>query len=505
VCADCRPDYGTAQPAPEFDPLSSESKYVYDIVIGAINAARASDRKAGIAVTQVDGVGHSMGGVLLRGRVAYQTNPYSRLDNYKKGDFHKIITVGTPHTGSTVVNFFLDHACEQMTFVAGGSFTNPTLGGFFTKLGKPIGPAIVDFQTSSPALIHIGRTPVPGHAIVGIETAPTSATEDTLNSIFRAMAARDANGNPFTIDFAGGGEGQHDTIVNLGSQTGLIGTTMTQFPNVVHADISVAANDVGETASEAIWNRIVELLKAPLDGNFGFFQAMTAPPGDHIRTNCAATSQETTGASESQSAAAGSRSVRAVPNFVSAKVTSTGGSVVHPGDSIVIGLTTTGTSQVDGALFIAGDRAGSVLGSGPYTLTWIVPSDRMGRLDVTAGTFGKGVNAGDETYVIVQATSAPLSIAVTPSAVSVGKGSPLQLYATAAYTGIAETNITSSSAGTTYRTGSGNTAIISVDANGAVTAKAAGTDTVIVTNGSSTATSTITVLNNNGRERAARH
>ena len=52
-----------------------------------------------IAITQVDVIGHSMGGLLAR-KWAGNIIGYKRKDNYRQGDIHKLITIDSPHSGS---------------------------------------------------------------------------------------------------------------------------------------------------------------------------------------------------------------------------------------------------------------------------------------------------------------------------------------------------------------------------------------------------------------------
>jgi pimeloyl-ACP methyl ester carboxylesterase len=478
VCPDCRPDYGTAQPAPEFDPQSPATRYVMDILIQAIAAAKSADRRQGIAVSQVDGIGHSMGGLLLRARVVYPLVDYKRFDNYKKGDLHKIITVGSPHQGSSIVNFLIEHACETDHVSAGGSFTDPTLGQFFGKIGKPLGPAIFSFQTSSPAIRNIGRTVVPGHAIIGVEPV-TSATEGMLLILTRSIDARDAGGNPFTIDGIGGGEGHHDTIVPVPSQSGLIGAATTTINGIVHADISLSGGDTGETESVEVWNRMVELLRASIDSDFGIFQALQVAPGDPVRTDCSASR----------------KAVLPVFSPSAATITPLPGTLVHPGDSLPLSLTVSGATQVEGAIFIAGDRLQAVPGSGPFTIIYPISGKQMGRVNISAGTYGNGTNFGADTFVVVQPNATPTSIQAFPTETNMTGGQTLQLWVAGTFDGIGESNITSSTAGTTYGTQSGNSTIVSVSPEGLVTARKGGRETVTVRNGSQTASVAITVRN----------
>ncbi len=83
VCEGCRVDYGTKQPAASFDPNAIEAidQYAVRTVIGAMRRARQELRELEVAVTKVDVVGHSMGGLIARSRVQSSYSRYSRKSN----------------------------------------------------------------------------------------------------------------------------------------------------------------------------------------------------------------------------------------------------------------------------------------------------------------------------------------------------------------------------------------------------------------------------------------
>jgi hypothetical protein len=485
VCADCRPDYGTYDPAPNFDPLevhSPESRYVSDVVIGGLEAALRSDRSNGIAVTQVDGVGHSMGGVVLRARMAIpatggRRDPY-RLNNYLKGDLHKIITVGSPHKGSTLVNWLIEHQCDLLNL----RFVNrPTIADVMATMGKPIKGAIYGFQTASIPLRNIGRTTVPAHAIVGI--APVdSGTETALKALvnLNATSPKDPQGQPWNFDTIGKGEGKHDTIVNDYSQMGgiIFPDALTTIAGIVHADIP-QKNDVGETESTDVFNRVMQLLRDPVDQSFTFFQQHDLDPNDPVRGECkqgSLLSPQVLGSPAAQA--------------LTSTLTPAPGTIVRPGQTVVASLSAAGASPVEGAMFIAGGQAEVVTGTGPFSHSWTIPANRAGRVDISFGTFGStNENYGGTTHVIVQHAQSPASVAVTPAAVRLDHSyMRAQLVATATYGDGSRLNVTSSSAGTTYAAQSGGTEIFRVSADGLIEPVATGSDAVIVSNGGKSVT-----------------
>src|SRR4030095_14967299 len=70
--AGCVVNYGATQPAPSFDPWATEpeNQLAVNHLVKATTNALNSLRSDGIAVTQVDVVAHSLGGLIARARVA---------------------------------------------------------------------------------------------------------------------------------------------------------------------------------------------------------------------------------------------------------------------------------------------------------------------------------------------------------------------------------------------------------------------------------------------------
>lgn len=148
------------------------------VVRNGIAGITAEIRRRGVAVTQADVFGHSMGGVLARiySQGEYRGSPtgYLRPDNFHAGDIHKLVTVNTPHFGSPV-------SCTVMSadnLYYGGA--DATEQGYEALVGvdpgvcrAPAQPmtsgAIADLRPDSAAISSMnsvaGGPPV--HAIVG--------------------------------------------------------------------------------------------------------------------------------------------------------------------------------------------------------------------------------------------------------------------------------------------------------------------------------------------------
>jgi triacylglycerol esterase/lipase EstA (alpha/beta hydrolase family) len=263
----CTVNYGPIQPAPSFDPLAGEleNQFAVNHLMEATATALQSLRQEGIAATQVDVVAHSLGGLIARARVAL-TDParaYRRPDNFQRGDFHKLITVGTPHRGTPLADFLVAHREARPTLFGG-----LTVEEYLGSIGRPFGRAIEEMQSLSPAIANLGTTTnIPSHAIVGV--APKeSETEQSLDFVLGSVAFLT------TADAMLGGNGLHDTIVPRSSQAGgLAGRAVTPARRTVHTDVS--GQDLGETESPVIWRRIAQLLRAPVRSKlFGNFTAL---------------------------------------------------------------------------------------------------------------------------------------------------------------------------------------------------------------------------------------
>jgi pimeloyl-ACP methyl ester carboxylesterase len=114
-------------------------------------------RQMGFAISKVDVVGHSMGGILAR--LFYQQPEYRNDDNFNEGYIRRLITIGTPHLGSNVANIMSNdvrqygkNGCGKLGFgLAGGE------------------EAATDLAIGSKALLRIGKTQVLSHAITAID------------------------------------------------------------------------------------------------------------------------------------------------------------------------------------------------------------------------------------------------------------------------------------------------------------------------------------------------
>lgn len=189
-------------------------------------------------------VGHSMGGLLPRTiplcqfvpglfqdcatRLQQQGYSYKRATNYFQGDIFKLITIGTPHTGTLFANLARRPSVVDQGCGCYSSCLDPipvcvlgTLGDIFANYGMPLDRgAIDDLQVNSDPMRALATTStaIPIHMIVGM-----TQHQDQLTAYRRKFLGKiNANccvalgTNDFTEIL---GESTHDLIVPQSSQS----------------------------------------------------------------------------------------------------------------------------------------------------------------------------------------------------------------------------------------------------------------------------------------------
>ncbi|GEM_PF-5888278 len=171
----------------EDDPMLSEFQRSKPRRVGGIKQALDHYRdQLGLAATQADVIGHSMGGLLARVYASDQYNPtYERLENFNQGDIHRLITLNTPHHGSE-----LAHVYDVLTeaWVEGERWSDwavrmvPStlgwLGGAKTPAGKDLQAPVTPDEVEAFALGKIGKTEIPSYAIATISSKNDAETRE---------------------------------------------------------------------------------------------------------------------------------------------------------------------------------------------------------------------------------------------------------------------------------------------------------------------------------------
>jgi hypothetical protein len=467
VCDGCVVDYSDQHAVPTFDPWELDPAELRSVkaIVDGVEAARRTYREAGMAITQVDVVGHSLGGLSARARVASQLYTYRKNTNFMKGDFHKLITIGSPHRGTALIDWLLVHKCERLNLPF-----RPTIEHKFESDGRPIGAGLYDMQTNAFALERLGTTDVPARAIAGIQQTYTD-TEWWLDWI-PWLSGHDT----VTVQNLLGVQRNHDTIVSMESAVGQLSPLAFRVePGVVHTDLSYDHEDVGETESMEVWRRVRDALLDPIDGvSFRHFTPLA-------RSLVPPISQQPCPASAQPFEAPR-------PTTAIVEMTPAPGTIVQPGGMVTVQFTITGGNPVDGAVFDGDGRHKIVDGPGPFSAIFAVPESRAGVIELEAGTFGPGPeNYAASTYIVVRRDDAPVSMEVIPSdlAFSLPREAK-QIRVLGHFADGSVIDLSSANAGTTYGVSSGTGSVVTVSPDGLVQAVGAGSDAVAVTHGGST-------------------
>ncbi|MBK9152854.1 MAG: hypothetical protein IPM25_01235 [Chloracidobacterium sp.] len=144
-----------------------------------INEVIGEYRGRGIAISKLDVVAHSMGGILAR--VFHDQPEYRVPENFNQGYIRRLITIATPHLGANAANIIVEDlvrhkasGCGMFLLLAGAvmndvnnPFFDPRLRLRFTSLD-----ATRDLAIGSDAMNRIGRTRVLAHAITSAAKLP---------------------------------------------------------------------------------------------------------------------------------------------------------------------------------------------------------------------------------------------------------------------------------------------------------------------------------------------
>jgi fibronectin type 3 domain-containing protein/pimeloyl-ACP methyl ester carboxylesterase len=425
-------------------------------------------RQGGTAITKVDVVGHSMGGLLTR-RLAAPDNNYKNPENFQSGYVRRLITLGTPNLGTPIA--------DKVVALCNGS-----KGSFYQYLMLftpfPSSAAIGDMQTNSPALAKLGTTPIPYYAEVGNYSLEDTQgfdslydelmfLDDTIPLPPESSSFAEKNSALFSGDI-------NDLAVSKTSATdGISGSSF------VHG----FTNHLEETHSDLMGPDVAYLLAGPLTGTLiGGFYLNGIPP------------------------APAAPALPASPSLAQPKVADTPfvtisgpteGQTYAPGDTVTVSVQPNLGATVARVLIVAGRYPTSVgsalLSEPPYTASFTISSAYLGSLPIAVVAMDSPGNVCDVSVTANVVTPAHIgSIGIAPSQVTLTSiGSTANLTVTGTFSDGISRDVTPGTLGTTY---SSNTpSLATVDANGVVTAKASGSAVITATNGAASATATVLV------------
>ena len=339
-------------------------------------------RNEGIAATQVDVVGHSMGGII--GRVYVNTQNYERSNNFNEGDFNKLITVDTPHTGSPLPS--LIQSIRNLPLV-GGPFESA-----MASSGRNVTDgAIEDLSVGSLALANIGQTPIPSHAIVGI------GGSDALENIPGWIGSMYTIIN-FFADSSDLFQGlQHDALVGRQSQEGGMPTSAY---TVIGGFESIHSFN---TNSPIYSNHIIELLNTSI--NSSSFTEFPAPNSVQYLT------QNTTNPLPSVILEENSGKPFSTEGETEGLVITspTEGAIVTPGEIVTITVEPLPGKLVESVLLIGPDVA-MTDNEAPFNFPLELPLEAVGNFEISA--IGKNSDGDVENFF----TSNQVSLQAQPNA-----------------------------------------------------------------------------------------
>ncbi|MCR9248330.1 MAG: alpha/beta fold hydrolase [bacterium] len=426
-------------------------------------------RDKGIAATQADWVGHSMGGVLPRMhyRNAKRGIPraWERSDNYLSGDINRLVLLNSPQWGSPWGSV-LEGLAEDPTF---GSYIDNAL----TAHGMPRFGAIRDLSEGSFAYFYIGATDIPTRAIIGtgcevilnVGTASLKAVSNVVPGPFRLLA-KIAGHLAQTVNDVYRGR-QHDFAVLKESQEAGLATGQNGSVTELYSALGLT-HHTRATSTATFYNELVATLNRPIAEYAHLPPPNPTPPSGQFND-----------------------SINLTLDALSIQLTA---GTVGPGNQITVNVSgKNGFVPVECALAFPNDEA--TLSSAPFDFTITVPAEQAGELNLSAFAIDASGDAGASLPF-----SLPVSVPHQLNSIALSEDA-LTLWAPMARArlgvlgvfndGIAR-DLAFASSGTTYSSSDPN--VVSVVADGDMQAVGQGTATITVQNGTVSATCAITVI-----------
>lgn len=486
----------------------------------------------GMAATQVDVIGHSMGGILARLFINGEQNRIP--DNLNQGYVRRLVTLDTPHFGSSFANLLValhNTAPDQAEDMV----------GLLLRGAKVTGGAICDLAENSPALQALnGGTIVPSYAIsatngpagsrnkpakfwLPFEIALTDGDCVEWNKQFTQCRTWVSDFPTATVDgfrF----RSMNDAIVSLESQGG--GINGTNYTDLLHFSLPVMGG--GPTKSSAVATEVYSALDAPVSTfNTAGFPSLEVSRGDgtprypvpgrgatldraDYLAQCSpggpmkpATAQQVL-TQATQPASPQSRATAATASSAAGDprvriVSPAAGEQFAPGDTVSIIVEVTpplaASSVRVGIPGLSPILKATRLSGSQYQVTFVIPNVHAGPMRIvpviwdTSHTYIRGT----ESTFAVRPQTAPTGLVLSRREYYISDTPPTSdtITVLGKYSPAVERNLSSAASGTTFR--SSNPGVITVDADGKVTTVSRGTAVVYVENSGVKATAVFVV------------
>jgi pimeloyl-ACP methyl ester carboxylesterase len=447
---------------------------VREVPLAAVFALDKARRRRGIAATQVDYVGHSMGGLLGRlyvsDKYSSTSGPYRRATNYFKGDLHKLLTLSTPHLGAPL------------------AAPLAPLGEILERIGFG---ALNDLRPSSDEIATLPAASVPSHALVAdggaayLTAVGAAALQSTTRLGARGVPAQAIATALWLLAESGQViplSERHDLIVPVESQEGRLSPDAVSIPAFGLEDDCLIdfheGRPCGIHTSVTAENRISDYVIGLLNARVSSSRFDTKFPG------AVALRAQTTEPAQASSIA---------PHVLSV-ASPQPGSIFDVGDTVTVDLEPPADFAHERWVVIssAGSRIAEI---GSYRVELPVP------LDLPPGDMALQVFAFDQAgelaassmkSLIIRVPAALEGLSMSEESLFLFEPDPRgQLEVAGRYNDGIQRDLTSVSAGTTYRTS--NSSICTVSSEGVVTGMVSGTCTVTAENSGKFASTVVVV------------
>jgi pimeloyl-ACP methyl ester carboxylesterase len=468
-------------------------------VQGFIYKALQEVRDKHYAATQADVVGHSMGGLLTR--LYAGSDQFKRWDNFALGDVHRLVTLDTPHFGSSLANLLVSLNKNSGDFQHGVLALREALARMGFETPSIYGGAVCDLAENSPALQGLSggptellswvitANPEPGASDGGpyyglierLLTFPVCSPSFYDNCIPSFLFPQDiVNGFRFRQD--------NDGIVPLNSQRG--GRGGTNYGEPIHTKVQ---NDPDVIKQVFQWldspdSRFYPSLPPVLsDGKGHPLSGPGGVPGLGESQDEKDYSDEC-GPGGPMNGYGGLRKKYAADPRVQV-ISPVNGQQFAPGDIVNATVQLT-PPLVAHSGYLGAEAPGLGLFEGTnyngstYQASFVLPNDFAGPLDLTPDITDSDnrLVEGPTVTIAVRPTTPPLSLSLVEGNYNhlLSAKEAANVYVTGNYNDQVQLNLTSSVTGTTYE--SSDKDVLTVDKEGNVQATGFGTAVVTVQN-----------------------